>query len=65
MSAGSWLKALCVALLVVIVMDIGFVLRADSFFKEECLTLAGMTAVVGLVPVVFAVYLMRATRNTR
>lgn len=30
MSGGSWLTALCPALLVVIVMDIGFILHTDS-----------------------------------
>lgn len=65
MSGWNWLKALCLSLLVVMVMDIGIILRADSLSREVCFTMAGMTAVVGLVPVVFAVYLMRATRNTR
>ncbi|MBI4400697.1 MAG: hypothetical protein HY581_03595 [Nitrospirae bacterium] len=64
MSSGSWLKALCLALLVVIVTDIGFIVRADSLSREACFTLAAMTAVAGLVPVVFAVYLIRPARRT-
>lgn len=63
MSSGNWIKALCLALLAVIVIDIGFIVRADSLSKEACFTLAGMTAVAGLVPVVFAAYLIRATRS--
>ena len=64
-TAVSWLKALCLAILVVIVIDIGFIVRADSLSAEMCFKLAGMTAVAGLVPVGFAIYLMRATRNDR
>lgn len=65
MSSGHWIKALCLALFVVIVIDIGFVVRADSLSGEACFTLAGMTAVAGLAPVGFAIYLMRATRDDR
>ncbi|MGH7205221.1 MAG: hypothetical protein ACREI2_03305 [Nitrospiraceae bacterium] len=64
MSSGSWLKALCLALLVVIAVDIGFIVRADSLSKKVCFALAAMTAVAGLVPVVFAVYLIRPARRT-
>jgi hypothetical protein len=65
MSSNRWLQALCLVLFAVIVMDIGFILRVDSLPKEMCFTLAGMTAVVGLIPVPFAVYLMRTTPGTR
>lgn len=65
MSAGNWLKALCLALLVVIVIDIGFIVRAASLSKEASFTLAVMTAVAGLAPVGFAICLMRATRDDR
>lgn len=66
MSAGNWLKALCLALLAVIVIDIGFIVRADALSRETHFTLAVMTAIAGLVPVVFSVYLMmRAARNDR
>ena len=58
MSAGNWLKALCLALFVVMMIDIGFIVRGDSLSREACFTLAAMTAVAGLVPVVFAVYLI-------
>jgi hypothetical protein len=59
MGAGRWLKALCLALLVVIVIDIGFIVRTDSLPSEACFTLAGVTAVAGVVPVVFAAYFVR------
>lgn len=65
MSAGNWLKALCLALLVVIMIDIGFLVRMDSLSREACFTLAAMTAVVGLVPVVFAVYLILIRARSR
>lgn len=65
MSAGNWLKSLCLALLVVVVVDVGFLVRADSLSPETYYILAGMTAVVGLAPVGFVIYLMRATRNDR
>ncbi len=63
MSSGNWIKALCLALLVVIVIDIGFVVRVDTLSRETCFMLAAMTAVAGLAPVVFAAYLIRATRS--
>jgi hypothetical protein len=59
MRAGNCLKALCLALLVVLMIDIGFLVRMDSLSREACFILAAMTAVVGMVPVVFAVYLVR------
>lgn len=59
MTAARLLKALCLALLVVIVVDIGILVQADSLSAETCFTLAVMTAVAGLVPVVFAWYLYR------
>ncbi|WP_447974226.1 hypothetical protein [Nitrospira sp. Kam-Ns4a] len=59
MSTGSWLKALCLAILVVILIDLGFLVRVNSLSRETCLALAAMTAIAGLVPVVFAVYLIR------
>lgn len=65
MSMGSWLKALCLALLVVIVIDTGFIIRMDSLSRDASFMLAAMTAVAGLAPIVFAIYLMRATRNDR
>ncbi len=64
MSKGSWLKALCLAILVVVVIDIGFLVQADSLSREACFTLAARTAVAGLAPVVFAVCLFRPRRRT-
>lgn len=64
MSGARWLKALCLALLVVIVVDVGFLVRGDALSRETCFTLAAMTAVAGLVPLIFAVYFVRATRRT-
>lgn len=37
MSTGNWLKALCLALIVVIVIDIGFIVRADALSSEAFL----------------------------
>ncbi len=59
MSAGRGLKALCLALLVVIFIEIGFIVRTDFLPSEAYLTLAGVTAVAGVVPVVFAAYFVR------
>ncbi len=53
------LKALCLALLAVIVIDTGFLVQADFLPREACFTLAAMTAVAGLAPVVFALSLFR------
>lgn len=65
MSRWYWVKALCLSLLVVIVMDIGFLVRVDSISKDACFYLAAMTAVGGLVPIGFATYLIRATRSPK
>lgn len=65
MTAARLLKALCLAFLVVIVVDIGFLVQADSLSAETCFKLAAMTAVAGLAPVGFGIYLMRATHNDR
>lgn len=63
MNGGSWLKALCVALLAVIVSDIGFLVRVDSLSREGCCTLAAVTAAAGLTPGVIATYFIRAART--
>ncbi len=65
MTATSWLKALCLALLVVIVIDIGFIVRADSLSAEMWFKLAAMTAAAGLVPIGFVIYLMCGTWKNR